>query len=537
MSEIIEARRLLLESEIEEIKTQLFTATVDTKKELSQKLISLFLALRSVVHDPRAVPINLQNITNIYLSDAALDGADLRYAILSGLNLTDANLEGANLTDANLTGANLTNANLGNANLTNANLGNANLTGANLGNANLERVGLERANLEGANLERANLEGAYLEGANLTGANLTGANLTITTLTDANLTDANLMGADLEDANLMGADLTDANLRNAILRYADLERANLTGADLIGADFTGANLTDADLTGAILEPTAPTAPMHGIAFEVHTAFTTFEPKEPNYLGLINQPDFEGDIYEFIRNKFTENITTLFPHDAKKLVDFNTAFTKMGKSIPDTNKQLIAKSISFAFEQDDNFKQQYIISYLDETCKAYAGPGDNMSCVKGIIERFVLCVGSAVEIVCKDGCENETYKELDKLMNPKFDIQAAASSWWENEAIKRDVIRMDEEGRKANFIQYLMNEAKKVGSYNEIVRREISDYSDDINYAFAKLVLGGKKPRKTRKSRKTMKSRKAKKSRKSKKAKKSRKLENQKKSSKSRRLKR
>jgi hypothetical protein len=83
----------------------------------------------------------------------------------------------------------------------------------------------------------------------------------------------------------------------------------------------------------------------------------------------------------------------------------------------------------------------------------------------------------------------------------------------------------------------MNEAKKVGSYNEIVRREISDYSDDINYAFAKLVLGGKKPRKTRKSRKTMKSRKAKKSRKSKKAKKSRKLENQKKSSKSRRLKR
>ena len=74
-------------------------------------------------------------------------------------NLSDADLEGANLRDANLT-----DADLGGAYLRGANLNDAKLTVADLKGANLQG-----ANLQGADLKGANLQGAYLEGANLTG--------------------------------------------------------------------------------------------------------------------------------------------------------------------------------------------------------------------------------------------------------------------------------------------------------------------------------------------------------------------------------
>ena len=230
---------------------------------------------------------------------------------------------------------------------------------------------------------------------------------------------------------------------------------------------------------------------------------------------------------------------MFPDDAEdKKKQFDTVFTKMGKSIPDKDNQLIAKSVSFAFAQDDNFKQQYIIYFLDETCNAYSGPGDKTSCVKGIIERFVLGVGKTVEIICSNGCESETYKKLDKLMNSKIDIEGVASEWWETEAKKEDIIKMSEKDRRENFIQYLIQKTKTAGVYNDSIDKEIREYTKVIDYAFAGLALGGKNTRKTtsRKTKKSRKSMKTRKSRKAKKAKKSRKLENRKNASKRRRLK-
>ncbi len=120
-------------------------------------------------------------------------------------DLSEANLEGANLRGANLSNSNLEGANLKGAYLSNSNLKGANLEGADLWKANLFKANLKGADLKGANLYKANLRGANLTGANLEGANLRGASLT-----GANLEGENLTGANLEGESLTGADLSPA---------------------------------------------------------------------------------------------------------------------------------------------------------------------------------------------------------------------------------------------------------------------------------------------------------------------------------------
>lgn len=139
----------------------------------------------------------------IVLSQANLEGADLRRANLAGANLAHANLTGANLTgadfvDANLTGANLADAILSSANLTRAKLFQATLTGA-----NLEKTCLLETNLQEADLVRSNLADSDLTGANLTRAKMLGVRL---------------RGANLNRANLNSAVVTEEEL-NKVSSY------------------------------------------------------------------------------------------------------------------------------------------------------------------------------------------------------------------------------------------------------------------------------------------------------------------------------
>lgn len=421
-----------------------------------------------------------------------------------------------------------------------------NFSGADLRGADLRGTILYRgdnfigANLEGANLEGSNLRGAFLINANLIRANLEGADLEGSELTSANLTNANLQGANLKygyfiNTNFTEANLTDANLKESRLRNAILTRAILTRANVEDANLEGANINDAaDLTDVNLETAFFTTreynealeyedddgndytPQQGIAYEIHNSFAKFEPLKNKYLEIINQPNKQyGDIYNYIQEKFTTNIRTLFPDDSEKLSQFTTAFDRINTRISENYNDLIGKSIDFAFSQDDNFKKEYLITFLDESCNAYSGPGDNTSCVKGIIERFILGIGSTVQILCAEGCDNETYQKLDKLFNPKFNIAEAANDWWTNSAETEEIKNMTKEERKEHFKKYLSDKAKELNNYNDDIEQKITNYANEIDYSFENLVLGGRKTRKTKRNmkiRKTVKSKRNKKSR-------------------------
>jgi len=124
------------------------------------------------------------------LSEALLEGTDLRRANLSGANLVAANLVHAYLSEADLSGADLsavdchstsfTRANLSRANLIGAVLTGGDLYGATLVEANLYRAIFIRTDLRNANLSRCNVYGTSVWDVQLEGAKQ--ENLVITPL-------------------------------------------------------------------------------------------------------------------------------------------------------------------------------------------------------------------------------------------------------------------------------------------------------------------------------------------------------------------
>lgn len=344
---------------------------------------------------------------------------------------------------------------------------------------------------------------------NLFNSDLQGLDLPDTTLQNADLRNsrlnsANLRGAKLTRANLSGANLSGANLTGAILIGTNLSSATLTGAVLTGANLTGANLRGA--IGANIQGARGriVSQSRGPAFEVHNAFIQFKPIESEYLRLINMPDVTySEPYDYIEDKFKSNIQRLFPRDDTKLEQFYTVFNKIkaDRSIPTDSIDLIIKSIDFVFSQDDAFQIEYLLAFIEDTCNAYSK--GMTSCLKGIIERFVLTVGKTVEIVCtkEEGCGNETYKALNDLLNTKFVISDAASKWFEEKATDDEIIKLTPAERKQHFIKYLIDESKRLRVPNEeYITKEISKYADVIDYSFEKLEIGGKNVNKTRRKR-------------------------------------
>ena len=279
-----------------------------------------------------------------------------------------------------------------------------------------------------------------------------------------------------------------------------------------------------DVNNFIRERQAQPVHRRGVAFEIHNAFTDFQAKKNAYLALIAEPDNEYvNIINYIYENYSRIIGEIFPNDAvEKRKQLEKLIEKIMDSRFDEYKDLIGKTVSFVTKQDNNFKEQYILVFLIDSCKAYETGSDRTSCVKGIIERIVLSVGSAVQILCMDDdCENETYQKLNALMNPKFKVADAANSWFKTAETNAEIQAMDKIDRKNNFIEYLKLEAIRLDHKDGIIpvniMADINAYADTMDYAFDKLQLGGaKKSRKSIKSRKSRKTKKSKKSRKSKK---------------------
>ena len=427
---------------------------------------------------------------------------------------------------SNLTGSDLTRTFLNDANLSNAILINANLT-----ESNLQHASFDRANLEHANLNEADLSFAELQFANFSNAYLFGANLSNSEANDANFSNANLSYADFYDTDITRAIFTNANINRSVFDGANTDQA----IDLV-ADDNDDNMDIDEELFQYMEPqdngVQNVQQPRGLAYEIHEKFAKILAKQNEYLAIIDQPDKQiPDIYSFIREEFTRNIIELFPNDNEKLNEFNAAFNKINNRVPPISnelKPLIIKSIDFAFSQDIDFKREYILVFLDESCRAYTGPNpvNNLSCVNGIIERFITAVGGAVQVLCVSGCENETYQKLDKLFNPKFNIAEAANEWWNTIAETAEIQILTKEQRKEDFMNYLRNKARELDNYDAQIEQKIIEYANEIDYSFENLALGGtrktKKPSKTRKTRKVRKSKKSKQSKKSKKSRKSKK---------------
>jgi hypothetical protein len=487
-----------------------------------------------------------RNLNGLDLNSMDWSNKILRNVDLSGLDLT-----GKNMFRITMSRVNLSNTILVNVNLTNAIVSQCNLIGTDLTNSVLLNTMFLLNNLSNTNLTGANLTSTKFDNTDLTNATFNNNHLHDTTFSRVNLTNTNFMDTNLthimfSDCNLIDANLTRAyiNLQEThnvrLMRENGDERLIVTNDMINYADrnfnYT-INNTNLILAYTALHPRVMPPPLpprnvenlrrifennnvnpeghRGVAYEVHNSYDKFLRIKDEYLSIIEQSDnteyeTKDKLYVFIYDNFEQAIKRLFPEEPKKMDDFDTVFEKFVDGrlrLSKDEMSLIGKSVSFAFSQDDNFKEQYIISFLDETCNAYTGSRDNTSCVKGIKERFVLSVGYVVEIICKTGCDNEIYKKLDKLLNPKFDVAQEASEWFQNKSNNEKLQEAIQESTKkimiTQIISDLIDKAKQMGSYNSVVDSEIHRYINELvsSSTFDDYMDGGRKSRKSRKSRK------------------------------------
>ena len=283
----------------------------------------------------------------------------------------------------------------------------------------------------------------------------------------------------------------------------------------------------------------------GVAYEVHNLYKQIFPKRNEYLKLM-EPNI--DIEQYLKsshiNKYLENIDTLYNYiqeQFQKQIDelFQDRETKQElfnilmqrakitlvfnyrtqselifhvDPVNDVDKIIIGKSVDFAFSQPEYFRKEYILSFLDESCSSQrVSTGTAYSCSRGIVERFVTAIGSAVQILCSEGSTycNDTYKKLDDLMNTKYDIRTDTYKWFEildqNEEYRNNLLSKTKEERINEYVNYI-----KTNSLNQTGRALEKTYimnyiqSQQIEPFFETLMLGGKKSKKSKKSNKTSK---------------------------------
>jgi len=121
--------------------------------------------------------------------------------------------------------------------------GEIDLTEANMQGFDLRYLDFGSTNMQGAKLQGATLGWAQLRGANLNGAKLQGAYLNGAQLQRVGLEWAQLHGADLSGAQLQGADLNGAQFDSSTSLYA----AILRGAAIKDVDFTHATISSEQL--------------------------------------------------------------------------------------------------------------------------------------------------------------------------------------------------------------------------------------------------------------------------------------------------
>jgi hypothetical protein len=317
----------------------------------------------------------------------------------------------------------------------------------------------------------------------------------------------------------------------------------------------------------------------GVAYEVHNLFKKIFSKKDEYMEIINDVgdeekdvgDEEKDVGDEEKKKdYNETLDTLYTYvgtefgkiifhvfsDEKKTKEMPLLEEKAKIFItllqrarlilkfdtrthhelllhgfePFTNeeKTLVGNSVNFVSKQSINFKREYILSFLDESCTSQiTGSDPVMSCSRGIAERFVTAIGSAVEILCKEENEecNDVYKKLNKLMNPKFDIATQTSNWFEKIAedeTYKNSLPTDADERIKVYKDYIKQQSLDSDG-RTLQDTYIDKYIEKFRYAFEdkELQLGGKKiKQKSKKSKKAKKQKNKKtKKQKSKKAKK------------------
>lgn len=186
---------------------------------------------------------------------------DLSFAVLNGADLHGAIFGRANLTGAELLGCDLRGCVLNQAQLEGALLHFTRVDGTTVFSTKFQKVWAVVNNAAGlVNLRGSNLDGAwmplsFIDGVDFTGASLRRCSFTEVSAEDANFTSVQFTSGFASHGDFQRAIFTNANLTDTDFSSANLSHALLNGANLTRVTFRGADLDGADLTGAVFNQT------------------------------------------------------------------------------------------------------------------------------------------------------------------------------------------------------------------------------------------------------------------------------------------
>jgi len=288
---------------------------------------------------------------------------------------------------------------------------------------------LINASFKKSDLSKALFNNTTINVIDLSGANLTNADFRNSVIENANFSNANLTGVDFDSALLTGVNFSNANLSNA--------------------DFSNSTINDIDLSGAIgletsvgleyyLNPS--NRPVIVNPLQVHQSFNPILKNYKQIMKLLINNNREKECSLTENAHLDPTYSTKFIYDSLKIKDFdnedryiyneiNKLIKRIGTNISTklndfegniydiTFKDLWCASIEFGSRQSLEYRELFITLFLKDCNEAYEGIGEtSMSCPKGVLERFILTIPSA--LAGTNDLKNEDNKNIYRLISGK-----------------------------------------------------------------------------------------------------------------------
>ena len=249
-----------------------------------------------------------------------------------------------------------------------------------------------------------------------------------------------------------------------------------------------------------------------IDFDELNAFLHLHSKKENpYIDQPTPDDFGAYIKDSMR-KIIQSADNAKIEERLKNFDFlmeNTLDKIKYYVYSDDLKTGVFLSLKYAQLQPQAFKEAYVESYLDDTCKAQSNNNDisvaNLSCPTGTFERFVTSLAAAATSVLSSGQVNEEQKqEYEKIVemitrNLKTLIQKLIEEWQysHRKGVGLESIVGDEQ-RRANLKEHIEETVRNnTPEVNALIEELIKEYADSIGYDDDQFPQGGAKTRKRR----------------------------------------
>ncbi|QDU76861.1 Secreted effector protein pipB2 [Bremerella volcania] len=186
-----------------------------------------------------------ESLSNSFLGNKYLRGAQLAEADLSGADLRDAKLMDADLSGADLTGAKLDGVDLSRANLAAAKFDGTSLANVIFTEANLQNTSFRSCELDGCQFQSADATESNFSETKLTNCNFESAKAERSCFENATMSWA---GMAADGATFSNANFNSAQFHGVSLKHADLSGATFVDADILGPVVTLANLRDVDFS-------------------------------------------------------------------------------------------------------------------------------------------------------------------------------------------------------------------------------------------------------------------------------------------------